>query len=189
MFPVAWDEVLVNGQPVDTSPVDGPWAFEGSSYVDVTLQENPQLEPFSGYWIRNSSEPPQDIVLHIPPQEARFGISAAQAAEVAVGHEILWQVEITAACAGVQDGANRAGVSAIASDSWAALERHEPPAAPERSVSLDFPHASWIEQAGSDTADDRAASTDADGYTRPFDVVKNFRDEASGNVVELEFAG
>jgi hypothetical protein len=188
-FPVAWDAVLVDGQPVGTAPVEGPWAFDGTSYVDVTTQADPQLTPFAGYWIRNSAEPPRDIVLGIPPQEAQSTAVATHASGSLLGHEILWQLEVTASCADVKDGANRLGVSTVARDTWDALDRHEPPTAPERSVSLAFPHSSWAEQSGRYTADYRGSGSASGGHSWLFDVAKDFRDEASGNMVELEFAG
>ena len=69
-FPVAWESILVDGMTMaeaETLVVEKPWAWVPEIGYQPYIQV---LEPFQGYWVRNISEPPRDVLLEIPPREA-----------------------------------------------------------------------------------------------------------------------
>jgi len=185
VFAVAWDLVLVDGQPPGAAAVEGPWFYDGTPYVEATL-----LEPFAGYWIRNSTDPAQDLVLSIPPKASPEGLAEVKDDDQRPSEDILWHMTIMAECAGVQDGTNRLGVITSASDTWDRYDRHEPPPTPERSLSLYFSHGSWRVQQGNYTVDYRSDPVSAEeGLCWRFDVAKNFAAEGVGDEVVLNVDG
>jgi hypothetical protein len=95
---------------------------------------------------------------------------------------------VSAACDGVRDEANRLGVAIGARAAWDRLDRHEPPPAPERSLSVAFPHEAWGARGGRYAADFRATAAAGGGHIWPLDVAKTFQADG-GNTVLLEFGG
>jgi hypothetical protein len=155
--------------------------YDGTPYIEVTL-----LEPFAGYWIRNNTDPEQDLVLSIPPQASPGDKLEPKENDHGPDKDILWQMTIMASCDGVRDGANLLGVAVNASDTWDRHDRHEAPPAPERSLSLYFPHTSWEAKQGRYTVDFRTQLESVeDGHSWRFDVAKNFTSEGVGDEVVL----
>jgi len=182
-FPVAWSEVLVDGQPPTPTEIEGgPRFYDGSSYREAAT-----LEPFAAYWIFNNTSPGRDLILSIPPREVTTGLAATKNDREA-DEEILWSFKITASCDAVYDSSNRLGVAASASAGWDRQDRHEPPPVPEHSLCLYFPHTAWENRKGNFTEDFRPVpGSDRDGHAWRFDVAKNFAVEGVGDEVTLTF--
>jgi hypothetical protein len=195
------------------------------------------LEPFAGYWVKNLSE--GNVVLEIPPKEAPpvrllaestidaasagltdstplavSGVSAnatGDASSPTSGEGGGWRLEIRARSCGVVDESNYVGVAEGASSAWDKNDRSEPPMAPERSISLYFPHKNWESHKDDYAVDVRGAyealvaaelelmrSSEGLGvqagediwvHIWRFDMAKNFMAVGVGDEVTLELAG
>ncbi len=131
-YRVAWSKVSATGPsgPVTLEPPVG-WNEVASHYeeADVTV-----LEPFVGYWVRNRTADPVELI--IPPIEAA---SMPRPAGVqAMPDTSAWSIQIKAACGVVSESRSFAGVAATALERDDALDRSEPPMAPGDALSLYF---------------------------------------------------
>jgi hypothetical protein len=186
-FPVAWDQVLVDGvltgQQADAEPPIA-WINGGPSFDQAVLV------PFEGYWVRNASS--ANVVLAIPPIEVAGGsLSPRSPALESKAAGPRWQIAVSASAEGVRYDAGRAGVDPEAAHERDSRDRSAPPLAPGRALSVYFPHGDWLEGAGVYTIDLRSAAAGAeageDGRIWVLDVAKNFRTMESGDETTLEF--
>jgi hypothetical protein len=205
-FPVAWDSMLVDGERMadaESVVVESPVAYvAGKGYRGA--QE--VLEPFAGYWVKNLTE--SAVVLSILPREFVPAISLNDTSALAASSEPElgdsgWCLEIRASSCGAVDFDNTLGVATGAVNAWDKHDRSEPPMAPERALSLYFPHQSWEKHKDNYAVDIRGAyealsaadlelartNEDLWGHIWRFDVAKNFTVEGVGDEVTLELAG
>ncbi|MFH1311846.1 MAG: FG-GAP-like repeat-containing protein [Candidatus Eisenbacteria bacterium] len=205
VFPVAWDSLAVSGQPmadvesVLVEPAVAWHAGEGYTYgVEI-------LEPFRGYWVKNLESRP--VTLTVPPRQAGPGMTAASApgalSRGGSGWDETWRIEIVSSCGDVVDAGNSAGTALGAATGWDKHDRSEPPMCPGRSMSLYFPHQSWMDHPGRYTTDIRGvyealgtgqlevqlSEEDLWGHAWIFDVAKTFSDAGVADNVLLGFDG
>lgn len=191
-FPVAWDSMLVEGQPTSLSKAILDYPKTRDAYADE-YRDAYTFHSLRGYWVWNDQ--PDAVTLEVPP-------FSSEGAAPDIGEETYaWRVRIGARSSGVYDRDNFIGVSARADDDWDRLDRLEPAPAPGRALSLYFPRAGWGTRADRFSADVRNEATslprrftsrapDAEtGYVWPFDVCKNFADQSAGDPIILDFAG
>ncbi|MCG3117956.1 MAG: hypothetical protein ALAOOOJD_00081 [bacterium] len=143
-FPTAWAAVE---KPAGVE--NNLWAFDGVKYLDQ--QEN--LLPWQGYFVRNLETVPQTI--NILPAAAPAGVDKSFAAVA----ETDWQVQLRVSDGEFSDETNYLGVAPQAAENWDARDLSEPPAIGEH-VSLYFDHNEWPRYPGNFTRDFRPA-TDA----------------------------
>jgi hypothetical protein len=205
VFPVPWDSLLVNGQPmaeaesVLVEPAVAWHIGQGYTYgVDV-------LEPFRGYWVKNIDS--KTVTLTVPPREAApemIPVSVPDAlSRGSSGWDESWRIEIVSSCGDVADAGNSVGIAPGAVTGWDRHDRSEPPMCPGRSISLYFPHESWTNHPGRYTTDIRGAYRALDtrqlkiqlgeedlwGHIWVFDLAKSFSDAGVADEVSLGFGG
>jgi len=206
-FPVAWDTIAVDSlsmaEAEEQGVIEPPWRWvpsAGQYRRDVTV-----LEPFQAYWVLNSTDPPREIVLRVPPVEANVGAALASAGSArGAGDGGAWNVMIGVRCGNVAADHNHIGIRSRASETYDPFDRSAPPINPGRGMSLYFPHTEWERHAGRYAVDirgsagDRGVSASAStpgsaegvwGHAWRFDVAKNFSDGAAGDEIVLEFSG
>ena len=128
-FPVPWSAVQKGagvGQPVAFDPTLG-------TLGDYADQAPPNLEPFEGYFIENTSALPE--TLWVPPIEAT---GAAEARASTDRNDAAWMLRIEARAGNATDLSNVVGVELGAADGPDALDAGEPPPAPDCGVRLGF---------------------------------------------------
>jgi hypothetical protein len=186
-FPVAWSSVEVDTLAMPEAEAQGVleplwrWVPSAGRYQqDVAV-----LEPFEGYWVKNATDPPRKIVLHLPPVEASEG---ALVALVADESKESWEIGMRVTCGDAGSHHNRIGVRPGAREDRDFYDRSEPPMGPGRSISLYFPHLEWEKYEGRYAVDIRGTEGDS-GHSWLFDVAMNFSQETAGDEVILEFSG
>lgn len=198
-FPVAWDSVLVNGvASYDQGDVEPPvWWNPGSGEYEYMAAV---LEPFEGYWVKNLAGA-SAVLAVLPVEAAQAPLNPQPLFRAAPGDAGGgWRLCIRAACNGVSDGQNVAGISGGADARWDRLDRSEAPMNPGRAVALYFPHGRWPEHPGLYSVDIRdtdgrvlrGAGPAEDGFYGHawlFDVAKSFSDGEAGDEVVLSFEG
>jgi hypothetical protein len=193
-FRVAWSSVRAESAGV-TIALEPPvaWDEAAGAYrpADVTV-----LEPFEGYWVRNPSSGPVELV--IAPDEAAAGVVAGALASASPGEPAdssAWRVGIAALCGTARDLSNLAGVAAQGREGQDALDRSEPPVVPGAALSLYFiaDDAAGGAASARRTADIRSLIPSGGepatrGHRWVFDVVRSGSDELPPEV-SLAFRG
>jgi hypothetical protein len=186
-FPVAWSscevDTLTMSEAVAQGVTEPLWRWvpsTGRYEQNVTV-----LAPFEGYWVKNTTDPPRDVVLRVPPVEASAG---ALVTAVADDEDGAWEIGIRVTCGDADLDHNRVGVRPGAHALRDLHDRFEPPMGPGESVSLYFPHFGWERYAGRYAVDIRGVENN-NGHTWAFDVAKNFSRETAGDEIVVEFSG
>jgi ELWxxDGT repeat protein len=199
-FAVAWDSCFVDALSMSDAVADllveWPVAHvpgEGYDSTDVAI-----LEPFSGYWVKNTAKSKLPVTLRVPAVEAPPSALVEQKRGVALparaaGAPQGWRIRIRAAC-GLEGASAVAGKEKTASVTRDSHDRSMPPMPPEWSLAVHFPHDDWRDQPGSYVRDIRGQyecpdGGDVWGHMWRFDVAKSFSDETAGDVVSLEIFG
>jgi hypothetical protein len=143
------------------------------------------MEPFEGYWVKNTTDPPRETLLRVPPVEAT---GQALFAAVADDEDGAWEIGIRVTCGDAGSSHNRVGVRPGARQVRDFYDRSEPPMGPAESVSLYFPHLGWERYADRYAVDIRGVENN-NGHTWAFEVAKNFSRETAGDEIVLEFSG
>ena len=203
-FSVAWDSALVDGVKIgeaESVAVEPPVGYEiGTGYrTGVKV-----LEPFGGYWVKNLSD--RSVELRIPAKEAPPDAGDSMACVVSK-HDAAadgdWRVAIGVASCGTRDRGAVAGVARDAETCWDPYDGAKPPMAPERGLSVYFPHDAWKKHGDAYAVDIRgayeelpaaelrlaAASGNPWGHLWRFDVAKSFEEAGVGDEVTLAFSG
>jgi VCBS repeat protein/flagellar hook capping protein FlgD len=190
-FPVAWDQVWVEG--FDTSILEPPVRWDGNA---GEYDPNPVtvLQPFEGYWVKNLAAFP--VTLRIPAQEVitRPRVSPQTAG---IRDDGGWRIRVLASSGTARDDASIVGEAPGAAETWDPADRSDPPLAPGPAISVCFPHPDWGPHAGLYTADIRPFLTGGtgsnqeseDGRTWDFDVRTAGFEEGGLLPVDLEFDG
>jgi hypothetical protein len=197
-FPVAWDSLRVGDIPVSEQE-DVQGAYQWNPTIHGYEDSVRVLLPFEGYWVRNAAA--DSVVLRIPAIEAdTVFVRRERRGALAVNEERGWRLRVGATSCGVEDRCNYVRLVEGASPGQDRFDRHEPPPAPGRSLSLRFFSDGPRGRFGPLAVDARGAKEDTDapsqgGRNGPevhawsFDVVKSFADQGSADVVELAFSG
>jgi hypothetical protein len=204
-FPVAWDSIEVDSLSMVDAEGQGVieplwrWIPDAGQYTQgVTV-----LEPFGAYWVLNSTDPPREIELRVPPVEAGLEAPSTHAGG-AKGDKGEWNLVVSARSGNVITGHSRIGVRSGAFDTYDPFDRFEPPMGPGKSMSLYFPHLDWDRHPGRFAVDVRGTSGERGvtasiessvvsegswGHAWRFDVARNFSEGAAGDEIELVFSG
>jgi hypothetical protein len=133
-FPVAWSDVTLE----DTTAIRDLTAFDSQAGArgDYALESPVVLQPFEGYFIRNTSN--RQLRMWVPWVEGgervakamRHADAVARARRRAPGSLAQWSLLLTGRTSEAEDASNRFGVDPAASDGDDGLDRGEPPPPP-----------------------------------------------------------
>ena len=152
-FPVAWCSVRAVRPDGAAASLEAPTEWDealGDSGA-YRIEDVAVLRPFDGYWVFNPG--PGSVDLLIPPEQIAVGTIVGEALAAGTGGPCPgeatpasprlatssgWRIQIAAACEGLLDVSNQAGVDPLGLEGPDELDRSKPPPSPGSSVSLYF---------------------------------------------------